>query len=540
MSWGAAGGVFLGQARHAQAKAEEARSNTMVNAAESRAGEGVSTGPGFKGQRRGAARNGHRGRGAAVEEGGVSVVCVEWAPGVAGVAGWRRRVPCVACWPGVVQHESGTGSLPVLQRWLILAGCKVRSHMVQYMVAGHTTVLIAAPARASAWCSLMHGSSPRRHWHMWACASTSTSTHWSGRVPHYLEQTPFTHHVTPTPPPPSPEPGTCAPSAPSPASHCATMLSKKPSVLLSSYANLPSLCPGASPPPAADASWSCRHRCQPPHSRGACQTRQYAYHVDPPNPNPNHIHNHIHNLDPLHWPDAVKPHSTPTPYQILQCGKRDAYTKHRFYALVKLYHPDQCHPASAVAKLPLHVRLERYRMLVAAHDILSDVEKRKAYDAWGHGWAGHHNTPSQSQQRDWEYDSKRWATDPRNNATWEDWERWHAENNGHPHDSDASRTVQMSNFTFIALVFAFVTIGGVVQGTRFTTFNNSVIERREQIHREASVELRRSQHATMSGDRDERIRTFLEHRMSTIEGEQSYQRLLPPADDCAPDAVRRQ
>ncbi|CBX98328.1 predicted protein [Plenodomus lingam JN3] len=98
----------------------------------------------------------------------------------------------------------------------------------------------------------------------------------------------------------------------------------------------------------------------------------------------------------------------------------------------------------------------------------------------------------------------------------------------------------MSTFTFVALVLAFVSIGGVLQGTRFTTFNNSVLERREQIHREASMELRRSQHATMGADRQERIRTFLEHRMSTIDGERSYHRLLPPADNCSPDTHERE
>jgi hypothetical protein len=176
-------------------------------------------------------------------------------------------------------------------------------------------------------------------------------------------------------------------------------------------------------------------------------------------------------------------------------------------------------------------------MLIAAHDILSNVEKRKAYDAWGHGWTGHHNTPSAPRHSDWDYDPRRWTTDPRNNATWEDWERWHYENDGGK-DPDA-RTIQMSNFTFMALLFAFVTIGGVVQGTRFNTFNNSVIERRDQIHREASIEYRRSKNATLGGDRDERIRTFLEHRESTIVGEQSYQRLLPPSDTCTPDEISR-
>ncbi|KAH8727236.1 hypothetical protein GQ44DRAFT_704706 [Phaeosphaeriaceae sp. PMI808] len=177
-------------------------------------------------------------------------------------------------------------------------------------------------------------------------------------------------------------------------------------------------------------------------------------------------------------------------------------------------------------------------MLVAAHDILSNIEKRKAYDAWGHGWANdHHCTPSPPASTKWQYDNQRWATDPRYNATWEDWERWRHEND-QGSDSDA-RTIQLSNFAFVSLIFVLVTIGGVVQGTRFTSFNNSVIEQRDQNHREASTTLRRSQHATMSGDRDERIRAFLGHREAQVVGDVSYQRLIPPAGTSALDPTQR-
>lgn len=303
------------------------------------------------------------------------------------------------------------------------------------------------------------------------------------------------------------------------------MLSRKSSLLLASCANLSPLCynPAAAQHPRArrPCQKSCRHR------------RTYAQHADPP------LHHHEHDPELLQWPEAVKPHQTPTPYQILRCRKGDRYTKQRFYALVKLYHPDRCHTASPIAGLPLHVRLERYRMLVAAHDILSDIEKRKAYDVWGHGWAGHHRTPASPAAYEWDFDRTRWATDPRNNATWEDWERWRHENEGSGPDPNAS-TVQLSNFAFMSLIFAFISIGGVVQGTRFSTFNSSVIERRDQIHREASTTLQRSHNASMSGDRDERIRTFLDHREAQLAGEASYQRLLPPAETCTPDATRRQ
>jgi curved DNA-binding protein CbpA len=306
------------------------------------------------------------------------------------------------------------------------------------------------------------------------------------------------------------------------------MLSKKSSLLFSSYANLSPLYYSHSSSAPHPCGKSCRHTFSQQHV--ARQTRTYARHVDAPS--------HRDETELLHWPEAVRPHKTPTPYQILRCRRGELYTKRRFYALVKLYHPDRSHSISPIADLPLHVRLERYRMLVAAHDILSDIEKRKAYDAWGHGWAGHHHTPSPPAAHEWEFDRRRWATDPRNNATWEDWERWRHENEGGA-ESDA-RTIQLSNFTFISLIFAFVSIGGVVQGTRFSTFNSSVIERRDQMHREASTTLQRSKNATLSGDREERIRTFLDHKEAQLAGEASYQRLLPPAETCAPEAARGQ
>lgn len=288
------------------------------------------------------------------------------------------------------------------------------------------------------------------------------------------------------------------------------MLSNKSPLLFSSFTNWSPLC--------------CTHSLAP---QKTCrrQTRSYASHLD--------------DADLLKWPVAVHPHTTPTPYQILRCPKGGTYTKNHFYTLVKLYHPDQCHPSLPTAQLPLHIRLERYRMLVAAHDILSDVDKRKAYDAWGHGWVGHHNTPTTPcPPSDWHFDHRRWATDPRNNATWEDWERWYHDNNGT--SEPPGRTVQMSNVAFVTLLFALVSVGGVIQGTRFNAFNGSAIERREAVHRDAVMQLNRSKHATMNGDRDERVRTFLEHREAQLAGEESYHRLLPPAKSCAVVEVKKQ
>ncbi|KAJ4291179.1 J domain-containing protein 1 [Kalmusia sp. IMI 367209] len=268
----------------------------------------------------------------------------------------------------------------------------------------------------------------------------------------------------------------------------------------------------------------------PPH------TRTYAQHV-PASDASDASDAHCGDAD-LAWPEAEVPHRSPTPYQILGCSKRGQYTKHRFYSLVKLYHPDRCATSSPIAHLPHAVRLERYRLLVAAHTILSDDAKRKAYDTWGLGWPGHHHhTPARPPQHTWASEQRQWTYDPRYNATWEDWERWYQRESGT--EGAEPRALYMTNFAFVSLIFAIVTLGGIMQGTRANVLTSSAMEHSQRIHREASMELARSKRATMSGDRNERIRTFLEHREAVHAGEDAYHRLLPPADTCAPDTVRK-
>ena len=83
------------------------------------------------------------------------------------------------------------------------------------------------------------------------------------------------------------------------------------------------------------------------------------------------------------WPSSVNP----TPYEILAHSKDARYNKALFYQLVKIYHPDRNHTAAG-SSMPHSVRLERYRLVVAANEILSDDVKRRAYDLYGAGWHG--------------------------------------------------------------------------------------------------------------------------------------------------------
>lgn len=277
------------------------------------------------------------------------------------------------------------------------------------------------------------------------------------------------------------------------------MIIRKQSLLLS-YNCLQCLCSNSS-----QSSTSCispRRRIPSVQQ----QSRSYAKVVDdtPQSGDGSHIE----------WPDPIPPHKIPNPYQILDCKKGIPYeNKRRFYELVKLYHPDRNHHLHVHTHLcrdiPYSVRLERYRLIVAAHAILSDPVKRSAYDHYGAGWLGgpEFNSPPPTERRTWEY-----GQDPMQNATWEDWERWHARQNGEP-----QQPVFVSNGTFVAMLMLFVALGGIGQATRAGNFGSRIIEHRETLHSNASKELRLAREAAArSGDRNERIQSFLRHREANL------------------------
>ncbi|PNH29752.1 hypothetical protein VD0002_g8103 [Verticillium dahliae] len=210
------------------------------------------------------------------------------------------------------------------------------------------------------------------------------------------------------------------------------------------------------------------------------------------------------------WPS----HSNPTPYDIFAIDKATPYTKARFYELVKLYHPDT-HPREGghaaprgLTGLPAAVRLERYRLIVLANTILSDPEKRQAYDAHGAGWALDRR-PARERAR---AADRHWRTKPgnaANNATWEDWERWHAARDG---NAVPQQPVFMSNTHFVALILAVIAIGSAMQASRAGESAAHVVEQRGLQELAINEALRRQGRETAGKGREERIEKFLRER----------------------------
>ncbi|KAI2616756.1 hypothetical protein GGR54DRAFT_608796 [Hypoxylon sp. NC1633] len=203
------------------------------------------------------------------------------------------------------------------------------------------------------------------------------------------------------------------------------------------------------------------------------------------------------------WPTS----SNPTPYEILDQRKTAPYSKARYYELVKIYHPDR-HQHATSNPLSHSAQLERYRLIVAANQILSDPTKRRAYDLYGAGWGGHQSIDSIHRAAD-----RSWRDVPGNpsmNATWEDWERWYHERDGGKREPQ--QPVYMSNQLFAGVLCFFVIVGSFGQARRASSKTMTLVDMREQKHVAISEDMKKQQNEQAVLDRRERIERFLRQR----------------------------
>lgn len=313
---------------------------------------------------------------------------------------------------------------------------------------------------------------------------------------------------------------------------------KKPSILLSSYGNLYSLyLPHHTPIGASSVNPQPQRPGSAyfPCGRRKAQWRTFAQ-LRSEKP---HSDRHQH----LPWPDLPSATAIPNPYQIFQQKKNAPYSKHRFYELVKLYHPDRHgheQNPSSINFLSEAVKMERYRLVVAANDILSDPAKRSAYDRYGAGWNG--RTDSDLSKHNWSHNTgtTRWSgfhdnASPAGNATWEDWERWYQRD-----ARGKQEPVYFSNGGFLSLIVIVVALGSLGQATRVGDYSRTFLEQIEAVHDDCSKSIQhRRKDSQGFGSRDERLQSFLRSRDQsgiplgygvTDPKEESYRRLLSPPE----------
>ena len=229
----------------------------------------------------------------------------------------------------------------------------------------------------------------------------------------------------------------------------------------------------------------------------------------------------------LSWP-TVTPF---TPYDIFKQKREAPYSKARYYDLVKIYHPDRpCHGHPLCRDISPEVRLHRYRLVVAAHEILSDPRRRRVYDQFGAGW-NYRTGTSDDEIAKWENLMHRRHGPIYANATWEDWERYY-----HPGGNPEKQQQSVDQRAFTTLLVLLTLFGSAVQLTMIGQQRTGYEQRIRDVN-ERSVRFltgRREGHTST----DVRVKQFLIHRdpsgFGLKEEEQGVYRDLLSPDSVSP------
>ncbi|KFG85346.1 putative Hsp40 co-chaperone Jid1 [Metarhizium anisopliae] len=189
------------------------------------------------------------------------------------------------------------------------------------------------------------------------------------------------------------------------------------------------------------------------------------------------------------WPAS----SAPTPHEILGVAPGAPYSKDRFNQLVKMYHPDMSGADARVRHLPQSVRLERYRLIVAAHNLLSDPSNRRLYESHRQGWV--YPRPFTGRQGD-----NRHGFSSKDGA---------AQN---PPSPMRQRPIYASNATVAILLVALGMLGAALQFKRLAASRRD-IRRLELVLQEAIQEEIQAWASVLQGQtKDDRILAFLARR----------------------------
>ncbi|TAQ89842.1 hypothetical protein B7494_g1803 [Chlorociboria aeruginascens] len=302
---------------------------------------------------------------------------------------------------------------------------------------------------------------------------------------------------------------------------------RKSGIVLSSNSNIQSLCSG---------QFGTSSSSDPKGRLAKQQHRPYAI-------IPDGYSRHQH--DGHRWPEVTSVNAIPTPYQIFNQKKGSPYSKQKFYELVKIYHPDRHYHDVLNRNLSYSTKLERYRLIIAANNILSDPVKRGAYDRYGAGWNGQPDvTQPESSSEPSQNGGRGWAggpNGPSQNATWEDWEKWYQRDASGPQEPTF-----VSNSTFVTLIVILAAIGGLGQASRLSNYSLNFIERTDALHHRMSKELkqRRRQTTIALGSKEERIQRFLKQRDQAGYGfvdsqEEQYMMLLSHPEVCSSADIER-
>ncbi|KAI1120954.1 hypothetical protein F5Y10DRAFT_257355 [Nemania abortiva] len=203
-----------------------------------------------------------------------------------------------------------------------------------------------------------------------------------------------------------------------------------------------------------------------------------------------------------------------TPYQLLEQDPKAPYDKKRFCQLAMMYHPDRWihEKYHGVSKAS---RIERYRLILTAHRILSDPVKRKAYDRGGLGWdkelVSYVARAEPSFQRTAASSSNSAARGSGPEVIWENQETY-----WNPGSSKQQKQLFVNNRIFGLILILFVVIMTCIRFIRADHISRQSLRQRDAINAALLADLKRIYKDGHSMTRHERVEKFLNRRMGAL------------------------
>jgi len=206
--------------------------------------------------------------------------------------------------------------------------------------------------------------------------------------------------------------------------------------------------------------------------------------------------------DDLRWPSTPNP----TPYEIFGLPRTASSSeiKKRYYQLARKYHPDSRISSTEADQ----ERLQRFRDVVKANELLSAAKSRRIYDQNGFGWGDMNMNDIMGDPAHWQgnYEGRFRSTGRTGRQTSGGFEGFFDGN------SQRAQPYYTSNANFAGGIIVMMVLMAVLQFSHATNSADKEIRRRTELHERAALNLRDARtHARRSG-RGDMIDAFRQRR----------------------------
>jgi curved DNA-binding protein CbpA len=206
--------------------------------------------------------------------------------------------------------------------------------------------------------------------------------------------------------------------------------------------------------------------------------------------------------DDIRWPKVPNP----TPYEILSLPPTASPTeiKKRYYELARKYHPDSRFGTAEAEQ----ERLQRFRQVVQANELLSAARTRRIYDKEGSGWGSMDMNDIMGDPTHWKgnYEGRfHPAGNSRARRPDESFEGFFNGNN-------RAVPYYTSNANFAGGIIVIMVLAAVLQFSHVQKSTQRAVHERMTVHAQASLNLRDARSHARNTGRKDMIESFQQRR----------------------------